>query len=54
MLKLDFAKAFDLVDWNCLQLVLEARGFPPVWNTWMHNMLQKSKLVVLVNGVPGP
>jgi hypothetical protein len=29
--KLDFAKAFDSIDWRSLRLDLEARGFPPVW-----------------------
>jgi hypothetical protein len=26
--KLDFAKAFDSVDWKCLMDVLSVRGFP--------------------------
>lgn len=31
VLKLDFAKAFDSVDWQCLMDVLSARGFPALW-----------------------
>lgn len=31
VLKLDFAKAFDSVNWECLRNVLEARGFPETW-----------------------
>lgn len=27
LLKLDFHKAYDMVDWNCLLKVLKARGF---------------------------
>jgi hypothetical protein len=31
VLKLDFAKAFDSVDWGCLAAVMLARGFPQQW-----------------------
>jgi hypothetical protein len=29
VIKLDFAKAFDTVNWCSLQVILRARGFPP-------------------------
>ncbi|CAO2178496.1 unnamed protein product [Urochloa humidicola] len=54
VLKLDFAKAFDSVDWGCLQEVLAARGFPDTWCRWISTMLNTSKMAVLVNGAPGP
>jgi len=54
VLKLDFAKAFDAVSWVGLQKVLLARGFDQRWITWMTSLLNSSKLVVLVNGTPGP
>ena len=31
VLKLDFRKAFDSVSWSALDLVLDAKGFPPLW-----------------------
>ena len=31
VLKLDFAKAFDSVDWGSLAVVMRARGFPQQW-----------------------
>jgi hypothetical protein len=52
-LKLDFAKAFDSIDWTSLRLVLEARGFPPQWCDWMDAIFRTSKSAVLLNGVPG-
>lgn len=33
--KLDFAKAFDSVDWVGRRKVLEVRGFPDRWCSWM-------------------
>ncbi|XP_004963682.1 uncharacterized protein LOC101781465 [Setaria italica] len=54
VLKLDFAKAFDSVDWHCLLSIMATRGFPQQWNTWVSTLLHTSKLAVLVNGTPGP
>jgi hypothetical protein len=54
VIKLDFAKAFDSVDWSGLLSILQARGFPPLWFGWMHELLQSLRSAVLVNGCPGP
>jgi hypothetical protein len=54
MLKLDFAKAFDTVNWEGLFAILKARGFEEVWIDWIRMILSSSKSVVLVNGCPGP
>jgi len=54
VLKLDFAKAFDSVDWGSLEAVMLARGFPQLWCQWVANILTTTKLAVLVNGAPGP
>ena len=53
VLKLDFAKAFDTVNWAGLQCVLQARGFNQLWCQWMDCILSSSKSAVLVNGCPG-
>jgi hypothetical protein len=53
-IKLDFAKAFDTVNWDALDTVLQARGFSTVWRRWMQHILQSSRSAVLVNGCPGP
>ena len=53
VLKLDFAKAFDTVNWIGLKSVLQARGFDQRWIGWMHYLLSSSKSTVLVNGCLG-
>lgn len=35
VIKLDFAKAFDSVNWLSLLQILQARGFPDKWSRWM-------------------
>lgn len=35
VLKLDFAKAFDTVNWDGFFKVLTARGFDDLWISWM-------------------
>lgn len=54
VLKLDFAKAFDTVNWAGLFRVMRARGFSELWIRWMEDILTSSKSAVLVNGCPGP
>ena len=54
VIKLDFAKAFDTINWDSLDVVMHARGFSDTWRRWMHNILQSSRSAVLVNGCPGP
>jgi len=54
VLKLDFAKAFDSVNWDSLQRIMVTRGFPQRWCRWIAALLSSSKSVVLVNGTPGP
>ena len=48
--KLDFAKAFDTVEWPFLVQVLEARGFPNRWIAWVKALLYTAQSRVQVNG----
>jgi hypothetical protein len=52
VIKLDFAKAFDSVNWASLLKILKVRGFPRKWCDWMRQLLVMSKSAVLLNGVP--
>ncbi|XP_039145636.1 uncharacterized protein LOC120282866 [Dioscorea cayenensis subsp. rotundata] len=52
VLKVDFAKAFDSVDWEFLLELLKARGFGTKWIGWICNLLSMSKASILINGSP--
>lgn len=52
ILKVDFSKAFDLVDWDFLFDLLKARGFGDRWVGWIKCILVSSKASILVNGSP--
>lgn len=54
VVKLDFAKAFDSVNWDSLDLVLQSRGFPLLLRRWMRHLLSTSMSAVLVDGILGP
>lgn len=53
VLKLDFAKAFDTVDWVGLDLVLQAWGFSVKWRNWIQSILSSSRSAVR-KWLPGP
>lgn len=53
VLKLDFRKAFDTVEWAALDAILAARGFGERWRAWMACILAFGRASVLLNGVPG-
>lgn len=50
ILKVDFAKAFDRVDWNFLFDLLAARGFGERWVGWIKSIIFSSKVNIIMNG----
>jgi hypothetical protein len=54
VLKLDFAKAFNTVNWDSLMAILRMLGFNSTWCAWVSQMLSSSLTVVMVNGCLGP
>jgi hypothetical protein len=52
-LKLDFRKAFDSIEWQALDTILEAKNFAPRWRQWVQDILNPSQTAVLLNGTPG-
>jgi retron-type reverse transcriptase len=53
ILKLDFEKAFDMVDHHVIISMLTLLGFNAKWVQWVHNILSTASTAVLLNGVPG-
>ncbi|KAJ1690962.1 hypothetical protein LUZ63_015117 [Rhynchospora breviuscula] len=54
LLKLDFQKAFDSVAWSFLFKVLDQRGFPPNFISWLRLLFSSSTSSVTVNDYTGP
>ena len=52
LLKVDFEKAYDSVDWFFLDFVLEKMGFEKKWRKWIQACVSTVSLSVLVNGAP--
>jgi hypothetical protein len=50
--KVDFAKAYDSVNWNFLVYMLKRFGFAEKWIAWMKACVCAGNLSVLVNGSP--
>ncbi|XP_022040184.1 uncharacterized protein LOC110942726 [Helianthus annuus] len=52
LLKLDFEKAYDNVNWGFLLSSLDNMGFPGRWCSWVKGILESAHSAVLVNGSP--
>lgn len=52
LLKLDFAKAYDNVEWSFLLDIMKVMNFGDRWNLWMRNCISTASLAILVNGSP--
>jgi hypothetical protein len=53
ILKLDFEKAFDLVENSIVLEMLHAKGVPPKWLSWVKELLSTATSSVLLNGTTG-
>lgn len=52
ILKLDFEKAYDSVNWAFLFSMLFRFGFGDRWTAWIRECVSTARLLVLVNGSP--
>jgi hypothetical protein len=50
ILKLDFEKAFDLVEFSIVLDTLIAKGFPAKWILWVESLMNSATTSVLLNG----
>jgi hypothetical protein len=49
VLKLDFEKAYDNVNWNFLQQTLRMNGFSTKWFHWISQFVTKGSVEIKVN-----
>jgi hypothetical protein len=53
ILKLDFEKAYDKVNWKFMMEVLRKKNFPGKWLDWMKQIIEGGKVGININGAPG-
>ena len=52
ILKLDFEKAYDCVDWDFLDFIMKSMEFGLIWRRWIEECLSTARISILVNGSP--
>ena len=50
ILKLDFTKAYDSVEWEFILEVLEVTGFGEKWRQWVKECISSPSISILLNG----
>jgi hypothetical protein len=53
IMKLDFEKAFDLVEFSIVLDMLRAKGFPAKWILWVESLMNSATTSVLLNDTAG-
>ena len=53
-LKLDFSKAYDMVEWQCMYRIMEKLGFPQVFIRMVSLLFHDASACVKLNGEPSP
>ena len=54
LIKLDFQKAYDSVNWSFLEIVMVKLGFGRKWISWIMNCVRSASMSILLNGSPLP
>lgn len=52
VLKVDFEKAYDCVNWSFLRYILHRMGFGDLWISWIMECVSSASTSILVNGSP--
>ena len=53
-LKLDFSKAYDMVDWQCLFMIMDKLGFPQVFIKMVSLLFYDASACIKLNGESSP
>jgi len=53
ILKIDFEKAYDKVNWRFLEEVMKGKGLPDTWINWVMQTVQGGRVCVNINGQRG-
>ncbi|GFS28866.1 hypothetical protein Acr_00g0004350 [Actinidia rufa] len=53
IIKLDFAKAYDNINWNLLFGMIKLMGYPQKWIQWIKECVSTARVLVLVNAAEG-
>jgi hypothetical protein len=54
VLKLDYEKAYDRVDWQFLEEMMSIRGFGPKWRGWVMSLVKGGSICIRVNEENSP
>ena len=52
LIKLDFQKAYDSVNWAFLEVIMEKLGFGRKWISWIMNCVTTASMSIILNGSP--
>jgi len=52
IVKVDFEKAYDSIEWDFLEYMIKILGFQCRWINWIKMCLKSASVSVLVNGSP--
>lgn len=50
LLKIDIAKAYDMVEWGAALATLYLMKFPSVWINWVRACISSASFAILING----
>lgn len=53
ILKLDFEKAYDKVNWGFLKEVMLSKNFPTEWVDWTMSVVTRGRVAINLNGERG-